>query len=155
MTDDALFDATSLNDLSLSNRVGLAPMTRISATDEGLATNEMAHYYRKFADGGFGFLVTEGVYTDDAYSQGYLNQPGLVTDDHVEAWTNVTDAVHEVDTPIFAQLMHAGAQSQGNPHLDGDRTLAPSAVQPDGQKAEAYGGSGEFAVPKGMQHRTE
>ncbi|WP_115891797.1 MULTISPECIES: oxidoreductase [Haloferax] len=148
MTDDALFDATSLNDLSLSNRVGLAPMTRISATDEGLATNEMAHYYRKFADGGFGFLVTEGVYTDDAYSQGYLNQPGLVTDDHVEAWTTVTDAVHEVDTPIFAQLMHAGAQSQGNPHLDGDRTLAPSAVQPDGQKAEAYGGSGEFAVPK-------
>lgn len=143
-----LFDSTTLGTLSLDNRVGLAPMTRVSATADGRATEEMADYYAKFADGGFSVLITEGVYTDDAYSQGYLNQPGLVTDDHVTAWSRVTDAVHDAGAPVVAQLMHGGAQTQGNPHVDGEATLAPSTVGPDAEKAEAYGGSGEFPEPK-------
>jgi len=143
-----VFDTTSLKELSLDNRVGLAPMTRISATDDGRATAEMARYYRKFADGGFSFLVTEGLYPDDEYSQGYLNQPGIVTDEHVESWGRVTESVHDADTPVFAQLMHAGAQSQGNPHVDGEQTIAPSAVQPQGDKSESFGGSGAFPTPK-------
>lgn len=147
MADDPLFESTSLNRLDLDHRVGLAPMTRVSATADGRATDEMARYYSKFADGGFSFLLTEGTYTDDAYSQGYANQPGLVTDDHVAAWQTVTDAVHDADAPVFAQLMHAGAQAQDNPHAEDGETLAPSAVQPPGEKAEAYGGSGEFPVP--------
>nr|WP_304447126.1 NADH:flavin oxidoreductase [Halomarina sp. PSRA2] len=148
MTDtDVLFDRTALDGLTLDNRVGLAPMTRVSATDDGRATEEMARYYRKFAEGGFSFLLTEGVYTDDEYSQGYLNQPGLVTDEQVRAWEPVTAAVHDADTPVFAQLMHAGAQAQGNPHVDDGETLAPSSIRPAGEMAEAYGGSGAFPVP--------
>ncbi|MBX0294457.1 NADH:flavin oxidoreductase [Haloarcula nitratireducens] len=143
-----LFDSTSIGPLSLDNRVALAPMTRVSATADGRATREMADYYAKFADGGFSMLVTEGTYTDDAYSQGYLNQPGLATDEQVAAWERVTDAVHDAGAPIVAQLMHGGAQTQGNPHVDGDVTLAPSDVGPDAEKTEAYGGSGEFAEPK-------
>ncbi|MBX0323573.1 NADH:flavin oxidoreductase [Halomicroarcula sp. F13] len=143
-----LFDSTTLGTLSLDNRVALAPMTRVSATADGRATEAMAEYYAKFAEGGFSMLVTEGVYTDDAYSQGYLNQPGLVTDDHVDAWTQVTEAVHDAGAPVVAQLMHGGAQTQGNPHVDGETTLAPSTVGPDAEKADAYGGSGEFPEPK-------
>lgn len=60
-------------------------MTRVSATEDGRATERMTRYYRKFADGGFSFLVTEGIYPDEEYGQAYLNQPGLATDDHVEA----------------------------------------------------------------------
>ncbi|MFU1783693.1 NADH:flavin oxidoreductase [Haloarcula japonica] len=143
-----LFDETTLNELSLDNRVGLAPMTRVSATDDGRTTAEMAQYYQRFAEGGFSFLITEGTYPDDTYSQGYLNQPGLATDAQTAAWQRVTETVHDAGVPILAQLMHAGAQSQGNPHVDGEQTIAPSAVQPDGQKAEAYGGSGDFPTPK-------
>nr|WP_277814916.1 NADH:flavin oxidoreductase [Haloarcula sp. R1-2] len=143
-----LFDSTTLNELPLDNRVGLAPMTRVSATDDGRATAEMAQYYQRFADGGFSFLITEGTYPDEAHSQGYLNQPGLATDTQAASWQQVTETVHEAGVPIFAQLMHAGAQSQGNPHVAGEQTIAPSAVQPDGQKAEAYGGSGDFPTPK-------
>lgn len=143
-----LFDSTSLKDLTLGNRVGLAPMTRVSATADGRATDEMAQYYAKFADGGFAFLVTEGVYTDDAYSKGYLNQPGLVTADHVDAWTTVVDTVHDAGSPIFAQLMHCGAQNQGIPPSETQETIAPSPVQPKGEKSEAYGGSGPYPVPE-------
>ena len=142
-----LFDSFDLDSLTLDNRVGLAPMTRVSANADGTATAEMAPYYRKFAEGGFSFLVTEGTYTDESYSQGYLNQPGLATDEQAESWEPVTEAVHDAGAPIFAQLMHAGAQTQGNPHTDGE-TLGPSEVAPKGEKAEAYGGSGEFPTPK-------
>ena len=141
-----LFDSFTLGEVTLDNRVGLAPMTRVSATEDGRATAEMARYYRKFAEGGFSFLVTEGTYTDDAYSQGYLNQPGLVTEEQTESWTQVTEAVHDAGAPIFAQLMHSGAQTQGNPHTDG-ATLGPSEIAPKGEKAEAYGGSGAFDTP--------
>ena len=143
-----LFDSTSLGELELDNRVGLAPMTRVSATEDGRATERMARYYGKFAEGGFSFLVTEGTYTDDAYSKGYRKQPGLVTDDHVDAWTRVTDAVHDEGGAIFAQLMHSGAQNQGIPSSAEQHTIAPSAVQPEGVKNEAYGGDGGYPKPK-------
>ncbi|WP_224270609.1 NADH:flavin oxidoreductase [Haloprofundus salinisoli] len=143
---DALFETFEFEGVSLDNRVGLAPMTRTSATDDGRATDRMTRYYAKFARGGFGFLVSEGVYPDTEYSQGYLNQPGLATEEQTKSWTEVTDAVHEEGKPIFAQLMHAGAISQGNPHAD--ETVAPSAVQPEGEKAELYGGSGAFETPR-------
>lgn len=143
-----LFSSTSLGGLPLNNRVGLAPMTRVSATADGRVTDEMAQYYARFAEGGFSFLVTEGTYTDDAYSKGYLNQPGLVTDAHVDTWSQVVDAVHDAGSLIFAQLMHSGAQNQGMPPSRNDETIAPSPVQPNGEKSEAYGGSGPYPVPR-------
>jgi len=142
MPDDPLFDAFELNGRTLDNRVGLAPMTRTSATDEGHATDQMARYYASFARGGFSFLLTEGVHPDATHSQGYPNQPGLATDEQAAAWERVVDAVHEEGSPIVAQLMHAGAQAQGNRY--GDGPVAPSAYRPPGEMAEMYGGSGSF-----------
>lgn len=145
---ETLFENAHLGALDLDNRVGLAPMTRVSATADGRATAEMASYYRKFADGGFSFLISEGIYTDTAYSQGYENQPGLVTEEHVESWRDVTSAVHDAGVPMFAQLMHAGAQAQQNPNIEGEETIAASPVKPSDEKSELYGGSGEYPTPR-------
>ncbi|MFC6990994.1 NADH:flavin oxidoreductase [Haladaptatus sp. GCM10025707] len=147
-TDDTLFDPFDLESLTLDNRVGLAPMTRTSATADGHATPEMARYYAKFARGGFSFLITEGVYTDEAHSQGYHNQPGLATDEQAAAWEPVIEKIHDEDSAVFAQLMHAGSQAQGNRYTD--ETIAPSAVQPKGEQSPLYGGEGEFPVPTEM-----
>lgn len=134
--------------VELSNKLAVAPMTRVSATPDGMATAEMVDYYAAFARGGFGLILTEGIYTDTTHSQGYLNQPGLATDDHVEAWRQVTDAVHGHGVPIVAQLMHAGALSQGNSY--GVSTIAPSEVTPRGAMLEEYGGSGAWPAPRAM-----
>ncbi|PWA11224.1 NADH:flavin oxidoreductase [Pueribacillus theae] len=141
-----LFESVKLGSITLGNRVGLAPMTRVSASPEGLATEQMVSYYTKFARGGFGLIITEGVYPDDKYSQGYLNQPGIMNDEQVKAWKKVTDAVHKEDSKIVIQLMHAGALSQGNRFKES--TLGPSAVQPKGEQLEMYFGKGAFPVPK-------
>lgn len=140
-----LFENINIGTTTLSNRVGLAPMTRTSATPEGLATDQMASYYTSFARGGFGFIITEGIYPDDKYSQGYLNQPGIINDEQEQAWKKVVDSVHQEGAKIIGQLMHAGALSQGNRFVTD--TIAPSSVQPKGEQMEFYGGKGPFKMP--------
>ena len=87
----------------------------------------MREYYGSFAEGGFGMIVTEGVYTDKVFSQGYLFQPGLADAGQRDAWKPVVEAAHAHGGVIVAQLMHAGALSQGNVHQSATR--APSPVR--------------------------
>lgn len=134
--------------LSLPNRLAVAPMTRVSATADGHATEQMADYYEAFAAGGFGLVITEGIYTDKAYAQGYLFQPGLADDAQRDAWRTVVDRVHARGGRIIAQLMHAGALSQGNPHRA--ETKGPSAVLPKGQQMTFYRGDGPYRMPEAM-----
>lgn len=134
--------------MSLRNRLAVAPMTRVSAAADGRPTSRMADYYAAFAAGGFGLVVTEGIYTDKAHSQGYLFQPGLADASHVDDWRLVVERVHGHGARMVAQLMHAGALSQGNPHRG--NTVGPSAVQPKGQQMPFYRGAGQYAVPDAM-----
>lgn len=143
-----LFSKITIGNVTLDNRAGLAPMTRTSATETGLPTEKMAKYYANFAKGGFRFILTEGTYTDESYSQGYFKQPGIATKEQLEAWKPVVQAVQEHGSKIFLQLMHAGALSQGNRFKE--ETIAPSAVKPKGEQLSFYGGSGEFTLPKEM-----
>lgn len=141
-----LFDTVKLGNTTLDNRMGVAPMTRTSATPEGLATDQMVSYYTKFARGGFGVIITEGIYPDGKYGQGYFNQPGLINNEQMQAWKKVTDSVHQAGGKIFAQLMHAGALSQGNRFVTD--TIGPSVVQPKGEQMKIYAGKGLFPLPK-------
>ncbi|TDC20582.1 NADH:flavin oxidoreductase [Streptomyces sp. 8K308] len=148
MTDHPALSHLDLPDVALRNRLAVAPMTRVSATPKGTPTSEMADYYAAFARGGFGLVITEGVYTDTRFSQGYLNQPGIVEPPHVDGWRRVADAVRAAGARPVMQLMHAGALSQGNRYTA--RTAGPSAVRPRGRMMEAYGGSGPWPVPHVM-----
>ena len=147
MTDEkSLFKTVTLGRTTVGNRVGVAPMTRISATSEGLATDQMVSYYTSFARGGFGLIITEGTYIDDKYSQTYFDQPGIVYDEQVEAWKKVVDSVHQAGAKIFMQLQHSGSLSQGNRFRQ--ETLGPSAIQPIGEQLTMYLGEGSFSTPR-------
>ncbi|MCL7749966.1 NADH:flavin oxidoreductase [Halalkalibacter sp. MEB205] len=145
---EKLFSGINFAGLHLGNRIALAPMTRVSASEDGLATDRMVKYYSKFASGGFSLLITEGVYPDEQYSQGYLFQPGIANDIQTEAWKKVIDSVHEKGSMIICQLMHAGALSQGNIYQE--ESLGPSEIKPKGAQLSFYRGDGEFPVPKEM-----
>ena len=140
-----LWSPVRIGTTELDNRVALAPMTRISATMDGHATERMASYYQAYARGGFGLLITEGIYPDTAFSQGYLYQPGIATEEQAQSWATVVDAVHAAGARIFAQLMHAGSQSQGNTFVAS--SVGPSAVAPKGEQLAFYRGEGPYPVP--------
>ncbi|MFD0694520.1 NADH:flavin oxidoreductase [Paenibacillus sp. GCM10027628] len=141
-----LLSAFQLGSLQLSNRAVLSPMTRTSAESSGLANDRMVRYYTRFAKGGFGLIITEGIYPNAVNSRSYGNQPGIANDAQADAWRPVIQAVHREGGKIVAQLMHAGALVQH----DGFTPIAPSAVKPVGAMLEEHGGSGEFAVPREM-----
>lgn len=110
MLTDVLFRPIVINGMSLRNRIVMAPMTRVFATDEGVPTPAMAEYYRRRAAGEVGLIVTEGVFVDHP-SAGYdRNIPSLSTPDQVAGWRQVTGAVHGADGKIAAQLWHVGRQ---------------------------------------------
>lgn len=141
----ALFAPIVINGHLVKNRLSVAPMTRITATEDGKATETMARYYERFALGGFGTVITEGIYTDQAFSQGYAHQPGMTDQAQANGWKPVVGGIKAHGALAIAQLMHAGALSQGNRFRDG--TVGPSAIQPKGEQMTFYHGHGRYAVP--------
>jgi 2,4-dienoyl-CoA reductase-like NADH-dependent reductase (Old Yellow Enzyme family) len=143
-----ILDTFDIGDLKLKNRLAVAPMTRVSATEHGSASETMGRYYERFAKGGFGLVITEGIYTDQKFAQGYRFQPGITDAEQALAWRAVTSRIHRHQGLIFAQLMHAGALSQGNRFLS--ETAGPSAIRPKGEQMKFYYGEGQYAVPRVM-----
>jgi len=143
-----LFSNHSIGKLDLKNRLAVAPMTRISGNADGTTGPLMKDYYQAFAQGGFGLIITEGLYTDKHYSQGYKFQPGLTDEAQALSWKPIIDAVHESGSLFIAQLMHAGALSQYNKYTGCN--AGPSAVKPLGQELTFYYGEGDYSTPKAM-----
>ena len=141
-----LFNQTHLGSVEMKNRVCVAPMTRISAADNGVPTDIMVDHYQAYAKGGWGLVFTEGTYVDEAHSQGYRNQPGMANGDHAAGWQRVVDAVHSENTPIFQQFIHAGGLIQDNRYVV--TGIAPSRVNQLGQMMPHYYGDGPFPEPR-------
>jgi len=124
VADSILFDEYALGELDLPNRAVMAPMTRSRAI--GSIPNElMAEYYAQRAEAGL--IVTEGV-SPAPNGLGYPRIPGLWSDEQVEGWKLVTDAVHDAGGRIFAQLMHTGRVAHPANLPEGGRVVAPAAV---------------------------
>ncbi len=122
-----LFSPVRLGDVTLSNRIAMAPMTRNRSP--GAVPNDLnALYYGQ--RGTAGLVITEGT-TPDAGGRGYIDIPGLYDAAQVAGWRKVTDAVHAKGGKIFAQLMHTGRISHPD-FLDGGTPVAPSAVAAKG-----------------------
>jgi N-ethylmaleimide reductase len=113
----------------------MAPLTRNRAGAGHAPTELNATYYAQRA--GAGLIVTEGT-APSQVGQGYLNVPGLYTDEQVAGWRLVADAVHERGGHIVAQLMHAGRIAHAD-NKDGAETISASDVQAPGEMVTADG----------------
>lgn len=132
--------------LHLENRIVMAPMTRSRADNEGKVANDlMQTYYSQRSTAGL--IITEGVNVSEE-SVGYINVPGLYTDEQTESWKKVTASVHELNGKIFAQLWHVGRVSHPEFH-SGNAPKAPSAVNPNTQ-SYTYDGFKDTVTPQEM-----
>ncbi len=104
-------------------------MTRNRATADGVPTPLNSEYYAQRAS--TALIITEGTQPSDD-GQGYMFTPGIYTDEQVEGWRQVIDAVHAAGGRIVIQIMHAGRIAHPDNTLQGRQPLAPSAVQPAG-----------------------
>lgn len=127
MTTDLLAPFKLNNSIELQNRVLMAPLTRCMADDNLVPTQAMVEYYARRADAGL--IISEAtIIRPDA--QGYPNVPGLFSDEQVQGWKKVTDAIHANGGKMFAQLWHVGRVA--HPHFFDGEVLAPSAIGIEG-----------------------
>lgn len=106
---NSLMNPYQLNSvLKLKNRIVMAPMTRNMADDHWVPIPKMAEYYARRADAGL--IITEGtIIRPDG--QGYSHVPGIYTEDQIQGWKKITDAVHANKGLIFSQIWHVGRVS--------------------------------------------
>jgi N-ethylmaleimide reductase len=127
MTDAAsLFQPYKLGDLTLRNRIVMAPLTRNRASDGDIPNDLMVEYYRQRASAG---LIVSEASQISQQGQGYIHTPGIYDDAQVAGWRRVTDAVHEAGGSIFIQLWHVGRVSHVSLQPDGGAPVAPSAIR--------------------------
>jgi len=139
-----LLSEYKLGDITLKNRVVMAPMTRSRAI--GNVPNElMAEYYAQRAGGGL--LITEGV-APSPNGLGYARIPGLFSLEQVAGWKKVTDAVHAKGGRIFAQLMHTGRIGHKDNLPEGAEIVGPSPITAKGQMWTDGGGMQDHPEPK-------
>ena len=143
----ALLTPFNLKGLPLSNRVVLAPMTRARAGTKRLANPLMAEYYAQRA--GAGLLITEATVVS-TQGNGWVNSPGIYTDEQGNAWRQVVDAVHAKGSPIFLQLWHCGRASHSDFH-GGDLPVAPSAIRLEGDGIHTPLGKKEHEIPRALE----
>ena len=146
MSTKSLFTPHSLSSLPLRNRIAMAPMTRSRAI-KNLPNNIMAVYYAQRADAGL--LITEGV-SPSPNGLGYARIPGIFSQEQVDAWKQVTNAVHEKGGKIFVQLMHTGRVGHENNLPSGAKVVAPSAVQAAGKMWTDTAGLLDHPVPAAL-----
>lgn len=123
-----LFDSAQLGDLTLRNRVILAPLTRCRASTGRVPNALMAQYYQQRASAGL--LLTEAT-SVTPMGVGYPDTPGIWSPEQIEGWKLITDAVHQAGGLIFLQLWHVGRISDSS-YLQGELPVAPSAIAAEG-----------------------
>ena len=107
MPANALFKPYSQGNLSLTNRIVMAPMTR-QFSPNGVPTSDVAGYYKRRAQGGTGLIITEGTTVNDKVATMDANIPQFHGEEALTGWKNVVDEVHSVGGKIMPQLWHVG-----------------------------------------------
>ena len=121
-----LFDPLTLGDLTLPNRIIMAPLTRMRSQQPGNIPHALnATYYAQRASAGL--IISEATQVSPQ-GQGYPATPGIYSTEQVEGWKLVTKAVHDAGGRIFAQLWHVGRISHSSLQPNGALPVAPSAI---------------------------
>jgi 2,4-dienoyl-CoA reductase-like NADH-dependent reductase (Old Yellow Enzyme family) len=142
-----LFEPLVVGDLTLPNRIVMAPLTRARAVGGARVPNAlMAEYYVQRASAG---LILSEATSVVAQGVGYENTPGIWSDEQVEGWKVVTDAVHAAGGLIVLQLWHVGRISDPS-LLNGEAPVAPSAIAAAGHVSLLRPERG-YVVPRALE----
>jgi N-ethylmaleimide reductase len=147
MPATTLLSPYQLHDLSLPNRVVMAPMTRSRAGDERIPNATMAEYYVQRSSAGL--IVSEATAISEQ-ANGWIGAPGIYTDAMEAGWRLVTDAVHAAGGRIFLQLWHMGRASHSS-FLGGRLPVSASAVKIAGDSAHTPAGKQPYETPRALE----
>ncbi|SAM05032.1 hypothetical protein [Absidia glauca] len=144
MSTPTLLTPIKIGEHTLEHRVVLAPLTRLRNTEEGVIQGHVVEYYTQRATKG-GFLLTEATLISPS-AGGYKYAPGIYTDEQIEGWRKVTNAVHAKGAIIYNQLWHIGRATHSSCLPNNELPVAASAIAIKGKNL--FGD--DFEVPHAL-----
>ncbi|WP_113930933.1 NADPH dehydrogenase NamA [Bacillus sp. P14.5] len=118
-----LFESYKIKDLTLKNRIVMAPMCMYSSHNEdGKVENWHKTHYTSRAVGGVGLIIQEATAVT---AQGRISPQdlGIWSDDHIEGLSELVSLMKEQGAHTGIQLAHAGRKAV----IEGD-IIAPSSI---------------------------
>lgn len=143
-----LLSPVQIGDLTLKNRIVMAPMTRSRSGEDRIPNALMAEYYAQRSSAG---LILSEATSISQQGLGWLNTPGIYTDAQTEAWQPVVDAVQSKGTPMFLQLWHCGRASHSSFQAGEQLPVAPSAIAIEGDGIYTPTGKQPHEVPRALE----
>ncbi len=149
-----LFEPFRIASMEIRNRFIRSATTSYWSDDQGVVRPEIISLYRNLARGGVGLIVKGHLYVADS-GKAHVGMAGISSDVHIPKLRELTDAVHENDGKIVAQLNHAGYNSivdrAGPSEYDGGgwnaRALSMDEI---GAIVEAFGEAADRAMDAGF-----
>jgi 2,4-dienoyl-CoA reductase-like NADH-dependent reductase (Old Yellow Enzyme family) len=123
-----LFEETSLNGMTLRNRIVRSATWEGMCEPDGRPTEKLILLYRDLAGGGVGLIISGYAFVRPEGKQ-LPGKMGIHTDEFSFSYENMTRAVHTSGSKISIQLVHAGGQADSG--VAGQQPVAPSAVKVD------------------------
>ncbi len=132
MSEKDLFSTFRIKNFTFKNRIGVAPMTRMSSPGDGIPRGDVLDFLVRRAKNGSALVTTEAIVTDYESAQGYPGQARLTTQRQIEAWKPVVEAIRREGAVSIMQMFHCGrvAWPEVNP---AGRIIAPSPLSPRGE----------------------
>ena len=129
MNNDILFSPFQLKNFTLKNRIGVAPMTRMSTVKDSVPRQDVLDFLVRRAEKNAAIVYTEAIVTDYESAQGYPGQARITTQRQIEAWQPVVRAIQQHGSIAILQMFHCGrmAWPEVNP---ANRIISPSPLTP-------------------------
>lgn len=134
-----LFSPLALGDLTLPNRIVMAPLTRSRATPERVPTPMMTEHYVQRASAG---LIIAEATNVAPQSNAWECAPGIFTAEQIAAWRDLVAAVHRAGGRIALQLWHGGRVAADN-SAQPVASLSPSGVNDNLEDVTVWGRGAE------------
>ncbi len=149
-----LFDPYRLGPAVLRNRIIRSATTSYWSDEEGNIRPEIVSLYSRLAEGGAGLIIKGHLYVTNA-GKAHTGMAGISEDHHLHGLKALTEAVHEQESSIIAQLNHAGLHSvidRAGPSEYVEQGWKARALSGDeiGGTVEAFGDAAENALVAGF-----
>ena len=140
-----LFSPLKIGNISLKNRIIMAPLTRCRSIENNIPNDLMSEYYAQRASAG---LIISEASQITPQGIGYPCTPGIHNQDQIDGWKKTTEAVHKNGGKIFLQLWHVGRISHSS-FLGGELPVSSSAIKPSGQ-VYTFEGMQDYETPRAL-----
>lgn len=113
MAYNKLFSEGKIGNVNTRNRIVMPAMHSGMANYDGTVSDMITAYYEERAKSGAGLIITEITSVNTKNGVSFATQLSMAHDRQIEPFKKLVDRLHSLDTKIFVQLHHPGAQGVG------------------------------------------